>query len=324
MATYAVTFRADRPQLRALATGDSLNGYEILASQYGGRHAIVSLPDGLTADEAQAALDDLVARGWIEPTYTPEKILTVEGTALPMRNLTPQWTQGDTFAGIGVTPETQAMGRYGQGIPLAILDTGLDGAHPQLARMREEGRLIGEDAALRADHDHATHVACIATGEYGIAPGVTLLHQNVLPGGQGPESLIANGYRNAMAWGARVISASLGGMGASGVISDAVRACNARGIITVAAAGNGSSQQAVGDPARSSVFTIMAYDRSDPAQIAAFSDGRRAEDQALWRIADPGYEVVSAKPGGGTQGMSGTSMATPHRAGVCCLLLGAP
>jgi subtilisin family serine protease len=315
MANIAVTFQRRRTLL-ATSPGDEVAGYEIVETTPGGADAIISVP----ADDVAAVVRDLETRGLIrKDSARAEKSLTVLWLPGPM-DMTVQWEPGDTFPGIGVTPETQERGNWGDAVKVALLDTGLDGNHPWFAALRISERLEGD---LADTHGHGTHCGGTLTGVHGVAPLVHLRVWNVLPGGSGSESLIASGIAQATAWGAAVMSMSLGGAGRSGVIDARVQEARRAGCIVVSAAGNGGSATPVGSPAAVSTYCILAYDRSDPPRHANFTDGRHAQDASLPRLSDPGVDVVSAAPGGGTRPSSGTSMACPHRAGVCALLLGA-
>lgn len=306
-----------RPRLLALTAGDALAGLQVVESTPGGAAAVIEVPDGIPPSEWAAALEraGLIRKG----SARPEKMLSVLWLPGPL-GAEVQWIPGDTFPGIGVTPETQRRGRWGSGVRVALLDTGLDAAHPWFAQMRHEGRLEGD---LSDSHGHGTHCGGTLTGDFGVARDIRLRVWNVLPGGSGSESGIAAGIRAATAWGAQVMSMSLGGAGRSGVIDQATQAARQAGCIVVSAAGNGGSATPVGSPAAVSTLAVLAYDRSSPARHANFTDGRHRNDGGLPRISDPGVDVVSAAPGGGTRPSSGTSMACPHRAGVVALLLGA-
>jgi subtilisin family serine protease len=319
MPNFAVTLQSRR-RLLALTGGSDLAGLAVVESAPGSPEAVIALPDGLSLGEMAARLVELEERGLIrQGSARPEKTLTVLWLPGPM-DMSVQWEPGDTFPGIGVTPETQRRGRWGQGVKVALLDTGLDGSHPWFEMLRRDGLLSGD---LTDTHGHGTHCGGTLTGIMGVAPGVTLRVWNVLPGGAGSESLIASGIAQATAWGAQVMSMSLGGAGRSGVIDARVQEARRAGCIVVSAAGNGGSATPVGSPAAVSSWAILAYDRSDPARFAPFSDGRRPEDASLPRLAAPGMDVVSAAPGGGSRPSSGTSMAAPHIAGITALLLGA-
>jgi subtilisin family serine protease len=302
-----------RPRLLALTGGDDLAGLEVVESTPGGTAAVIEV-----GDAPAAALAILEARGLIRKgSARPEKQLGVLWLPGPLDAET-QWVPGDTFPSIGVTPETQRRGRWGAGVRVALLDTGLDGQHPWFAPLRVGGQLEGD---LTDSHGHGTHVAGILTGIVGVAPAVHLRSYTVLPGGSGSESLIASGIRQAVQWRAAVINMSLGGVGYSGVIADATNAARQAGVIVVSAAGNGGSAQPVGSPASSSTYAVMASGRDN--NWASFSDGRHTQDRNVPRIAAPGVEIVSAAPGGGTRPSSGTSMSAPEVAGMVALLLGA-
>ncbi|WP_033341605.1 S8 family serine peptidase [Catenuloplanes japonicus] len=246
----------------------------------------------------------------------------------------------DTTAQIGA-PAVWAGGNTGEGVDVAVLDTGIDAAHPDLAGQIEAGVSFvpGEDVTDR--HGHGTHVASTIAGtgaasggrERGVAPGADLQIGKVLDnGGGGQESWIIAG----MEWAARdrhatVINLSLGGSPTDGTdpMSAAVNALSAEtGALFVIAAGNsGPSETTVGTPgAADAALTVGAVDGQDA--IADFSSrGPRLVDRALKpEITGPGVGVLAARSQYSTEGegyyrsMNGTSMATPHVAGAAALL----
>ncbi|MEU4092890.1 S8 family serine peptidase [Streptomyces sp. NPDC026673] len=246
----------------------------------------------------------------------------------------------DSTAQIGAD-KVWAEGNTGKGVKVAVLDTGIDAEHPDLAdRIDTSASFIPNDPETIDYHGHGTHVASTIAGtgsasdgkERGVAPGVRLDIGKVLDGdGRGQESWIIAG----MEWAARdqqakIISMSLGGSGDhTDPMSQAVdRLSRETGALFVIAAGN-SGPHTIGSPgAADSALTVGAVDSAD--RLADFSStGPRDGDAGLKpEITAPGVDILAArshyKRGSGYYTtMSGTSMATPHVAGAAALLAAA-
>ncbi|GAA1624401.1 S8 family serine peptidase [Kribbella alba] len=261
-------------------------------------------------------------------------------------------TLADTTAQIGA-PEVWAAGNTGKGVDVAVLDTGVDNSHPDLAdRIAGSASFVPTEGVFDDYLGHGTHVASIIAGtgavsggrEKGVAPDARLHIGKVLAaecdgndcGGQGQVSWILAG----MEWAARdqhakIINMSLGGGPTDGTdpMSEAVNKLSAEtGALFVIAAGNSGLPNTVGSPgAADAALTVGAVDSSD--QLAGFSSqGPRVGDFGLKpELTAPGVDVLAAlshraaQPGndGPYTTMSGTSMAAPHVAGAAALLAAA-
>ncbi|MFF5922560.1 S8 family serine peptidase [Streptomyces flavochromogenes] len=240
-------------------------------------------------------------------------------------------------------PEAWAAGYDGTGVKVAVLDTGVDATHPDLADRIVESRSFVPGETARDGHGHGTHVASTilgsgagSSGTYrGVAPGAKLVVGKVLDdGGSGSESGIIEGMEWAALSGAKVVSMSLGGQeGADGTdpMSLAVNELTARtGVLFTIAAGNsGPGAKTVGSPgAAAAALTVGAVDSADT--VADFSSrGPRGDGGLKPEITAPGVRIVAARAAGTTMGSpvgdlyttaSGTSMATPHVAGAAAIL----
>ena len=231
-------------------------------------------------------------------------------------------------------------GLTGKGVTVAVLDTGVDTSHPDLAGRVSVTRsfIEGEDVADR--NGHGTHVTSTVGGsgaasdgkEKGVAPDADLAVGKVLSDqGAGSESQIIAG----MEWAARdvhakVVSMSLGSTepsDGSDPMAQAVDTLSAEtGALFVVAAGNTGAPSSIGSPgAAGSALTVGAVDAGDQAAYFT-SAGPRYGDNALKPdLSAPGVDILAARSGltGGSgyyTSMSGTSMATPHVAGVAALL----
>ena len=240
---------------------------------------------------------------------------------------------------IGVSPDLAQLGR---GATVAVLDTGIDVDHPDLAkRVRENGQAASfvPGESVHDGHGHGTHCAGIVGGprrsssgtRYGVAPEVRLLVGKVLSDlGTGFTDWILEGIDWAAANGARVISLSCLSSRSAGephsVVYERVAKSlleSSPGTLLLAPTGNASARpwhmQPVDNPAACpSLVAVAAVRRA--RQVASFS-GRQMDETGEVNLSAPGVDVHSAWTGGGFRSLSGTSMAVPHVAGVAALYL---
>jgi len=210
----------------------------------------------------------------------------------------------------------------GRGVKVAILDTGIDLDHPDL---RVAGNVTFVPETLNGDDDngHGTMVAGIVAaldnsiGVVGVAPEVELYSVKVLNrNGDGVMSLILAGIEWAIDSGMQVINMSFGGiLNWAWAVQAALDKAYLSGIVLVAGAGNCGDQNIIYAPARyGSVIAVGATNESNTR--ASFS----GTGSALELVA-PGTNILSTRLGGGYGSGSGTSLSTPHVAGVAALLI---
>lgn len=216
----------------------------------------------------------------------------------------------------------------GSGVTVAVLDTGVDPAHPDFAGAlvpgwdfvqydampweetpgwdRDEDGLYDEAAG------HGTHVAGIVLAT---APGANLMPVRVLDSeGRGTAWQVAAGIWHAVQHGADVINLSLGFTGTSRVMNYALSAAKSAGVTVVSSAGN-ANQVGLTYPARlASVLGVVALDAND--QKASFSN---FADNAA--VGAPGVGIVSTYLHQGYAVWSGTSMAAPFVSGAAAIAI---
>ena len=201
---------------------------------------------------------------------------------------------------------------------IAVLDTGIDSEHPNLSDFVDTSlgkSFVGGDTGDRAGH--GTHVSG-TIASYGEVSGVmqdaTLIPVKVL-GDDGSGSMygIQQGITYAASVDADVINMSLGGGGYDRGMEEAIEAANSQGTIVVAASGNDGAENVSYPAAYDSVIAVGSVDSSETR--SSFSNYGPELD-----VMAPGSDIYSTTPGGTYETMSGTSMASPHVAGVVGLI----
>ncbi|MBW5481578.1 S8 family serine peptidase [Streptomyces bambusae] len=249
----------------------------------------------------------------------------------------PQWSEDQATWGLQAVLATETA-LTGRGVGVAILDTGIDAAHPDLAARVKQSASFVPGQAVDDGHGHGTHCAGTACGprnpatgpRYGVACEADIYVAKVLSDqGRGSDGQILDGINWAMDRAdVRVISMSLGGAvalgdGFSRIYERAARRCLKRGKVIVAAAGNESRRpldlRPVSTPANCpSVLAVGAI--APDFTIAPFSCAGMNPNGGGVDLVGPGVDVLSTWRDGGYRRLSGTSMATPHVAGVTALL----
>lgn len=226
----------------------------------------------------------------------------------------------------------------GKGIKIAVLDTGLDLSHPDFAGrvLKTQSFVEGVDT-VQDGHGHGTHCAGVACGtarptrmpRFGVAPDADLFVGKVLnDAGTGTDSDIFGGLSWAIASGCDIVSMSLGapveqGTAFSPSYEQAAQRALAQGCLIIAAAGNDSNRpqivKPVSHPANCpSIVAVAALDQQSAP--AWFSNAGLNPDGGQVDIAAPGVDVISDWPAPDLyKSESGTSMATPHVAGIAAL-----
>ena len=209
----------------------------------------------------------------------------------------------------------------GAGVHVYVIDTGIDANHREFQGRLGEGRNTVTGGEPRDGHGHGTHVAGTAAGtEFGVAKKATLHAVKVLgDNGSGTDSEVIAGidwvteHARANGWPA-VANMSLGGTPAPALDLAVCRSLEA-GVVHAMASGNDDGNACDGSPARV-LQAIGAGATTDRDQRASFSNKGRCV-----AIFAPGEQITSARRNGGSTALSGTSMASPHVAGVAALCL---
>jgi len=228
-------------------------------------------------------------------------------------------------------PYAWAVSTGGAEIVIAVVDTGVDLDHPDLATKLVAGYdFANDDDCPDDDHGHGTHVAGIAaaatnngTGIAGLSWGARIMPLKALSAGSGTVFDTAEAIIYAADHGAQVINLSIGGTEASSTLQDAVDYAHGKGALIVAAAGNCGDQNYAANGC--STMNQPLYPAAGNHTLAVASTGATDERSSFSNVgsyvdvAAPGSYIWSTYPGT-YSARSGTSQSAPHVAGLAALV----
>jgi subtilisin family serine protease len=226
-----------------------------------------------------------------------------------------------------------SAGLTGKGVVVGHLDTGVDAKHPALkgavkhyARFDDNGDLV-PNAKARDSDKHGTHTAgtiaarTVKGKRFGVAPGAMLASAEVIEGGDAVARVLG-GMDWVIGKQARILSMSLGFRGYTEDFLELVKRLRSRGVLPVFAVGNEGPNTSRSPGNYAEALSVGAFDSSDA--VADFSSSQtfvRKVDPIVPDLVGPGVQVFSCIPGNKYALFDGSSMATPHIAGLAALLL---
>ncbi|MGI8649493.1 MAG: S8 family serine peptidase [Rubrobacter sp.] len=329
---------------RSNATIEQINStYEtttrdaVLAS---GKIYLLEAPENLSADDLSETMETDTRLLYAEPNYAiespegnPRRHAARSTDYRPVQSSEPDYSAQYAIGAIrlGTAHRTED----GAGTTVAVLDTGVQGNHPELAGSLVAGYDYVEDNADPSEAEsgemvgHGTHVAGIV---HLTAPAAKIMPMRVLDAdGKGDVFLIAEAVQGAVERGADVINLSLGSSEESDLLEDvfkelsepeddddlpAVAGVPREGVVVVGAAGNNNSVTEQYPSAEDGVISVASVDQNE--QKSEFSSfGPEWVD-----VAAPGEDIHSLFPASGYASWDGTSMATPFVAGQAALIRG--
>jgi thermitase len=271
---------------------------------------VVAIPASKAPEKAKAYLANPKVL-YAEPNYLAKAIGTPDDVYFDN-----QWGMKKVEA-----PAAWDVTKGSSTIKIAVLDTGVDLDHPDLASKILNAINFTSSATADDVYGHGTHVAGIAAasinngiGVAGLGYSASIISVKVLgDSGSGYYSWIASGIIWAADNGAQVINMSLGGPSASSTLQDAINYAWNKGVVVVAAAGNSGSSAPFYPAYYTNCIAIAATDSSD--KLASWSNYGDWVD-----VAAPGVSIYSTLIGSSYGYKSGTSMASPHAAGLAALV----
>ncbi|WP_423463649.1 S8 family serine peptidase [Promicromonospora sp. MS192] len=265
------------------------------------------------------------AAGRVAHVYLDEPVESSDADSMPQIGAPAAWDAGHT----------------GEGVTVAVLDSGVDVTHPDLDQSIVGSRDFTGSGGV-TDHDgHGTHVGSIVAGSgeasgganQGVAPGADLLFGKVTDGYDDEESTVIAGMEWAAAQGADIVNMSLnfGATDGTDPLATAVNELTAQhDTLFVVSAGNRRTNGSIGSPGTAdAALTVGSVDDHD-VLAATSSKGPRVGDGAIKPdVTAPGVGIVAARAAGTSMGtvvnewyteVGGTSMAAPHAAGAAAVL----
>jgi len=264
--------------------------------------------DGTSVPTKMRAAQRTGAFRTLQPNYLFRVVQTAAGSAAPTADPT-QYAAAKLHL-----DEAHGLAR-GDNVPVAIIDSGIDLSHPELAGAVEKS--FDALNAKDAPHPHGTAIAGIIAGHArldGAAPAVRILAARAFSDAQGSTVSIIASVDWAAAQGARVINMSFAGP-SDPALGRVLAAAHQKGIVLVAASGNaGAKSPPLWPAADPNVIAVTATDYADHL----FKMANRGSHVA---IAAPGVDILVANPGGTYKLESGTSFSAAFVSGVAALVL---
>ncbi len=284
----------------------------------------VTLPVGTNADGVAALLQHDPSVIFAEPDRSiqlQDPVARYENSAATTSITKNDWALTAIHA-----REAWRLGN-GNGVVVAVLDTGVSDSHPDLAnRVLPGWNFVRNNSDASDDDGHGTFVAGLIaasssqSGPIGVAPGASILPVKILDSsGVGSTSSFVAGIIYAVNSGARIINISASGASDSAALNDALAYAESHSVVVVASSGNDANEQAPYPAAVTTVLAVSATDHDN--KLASFSSFGPYVD-----LAAPGVDVSSTwwslTGGNGYLTASGSSASAPLVSGVAAIVAG--